>query len=90
MCIRDSYDMLFGAFLVKYVPQEGEELTGIAARLEGMANFGDSFTAKREEARLKKIEKAAAKADEKAKEAPDKTDDSEKDAPADEKKESSK
>ena len=58
------YDMLFGAFLVKYVPQEGEELTGLAARLEGMANFGDSFTAKREESRLKKVGKAAIKAEE--------------------------
>ena len=57
------YDMLFGAFLVKYVPLEGEELTGLAARLEGMANFGDSFTAKREQSRLKKVEKAVAKAE---------------------------
>ena len=84
------YDMLFGAFLVKYVPQEGEELTGIAARLEGMGNFGDSFTAKREEARLKKIEKAAAKADEKDDEESDTTDDSEKDTSADKKKKPSK
>ena len=84
------YDMLFGAFLVKYVPQEGEELTGIAARLEGMANFGDSFTAKREEARIKKIEKAASKAEEKAEEEADKTDDSEKESSDDDKKKSTK
>lgn len=69
------YDMLFGAFLVKYVPQEGEELTGLAARLEGMANFGDSFTAKREDSRLKKIEKAAIKAEEDASETSDKSED---------------
>jgi len=67
--------MLFGAFLVKYVPQEGEELTGLAARLEGMANFGDSFTAKREDSRLKKIEKAAIKAEEDASETSDKSED---------------
>ena len=57
------YDMLFGAYLVKYVPQEGEELTGIAARLERMANYGDSFTQAREASRLKKIEKEAMKAE---------------------------
>jgi|TARA_B110000459_G_scaffold203932_1_gene262761 hypothetical protein len=58
------YDMLFGAYLVKYVPQEGEELTGIAARLERMANYGDSFTQAREASRLKKVEKEAMKAEE--------------------------
>ena len=53
------YDMLFGANLVKYVPQEGEELTGIAARLNRMGNYGDSFTQRREAASKKKAEKVA-------------------------------
>jgi hypothetical protein len=53
------YDMLFGAYLVKYVPQEGEELTGIAARLNRMGNYGDSFTQRREAASKKKAEKVA-------------------------------
>jgi hypothetical protein len=54
------YDMLFGAYLVKYVPQEGEELSGIAARLNRMGNYGDSFTQRREAAKKKKAEKAKA------------------------------
>lgn len=53
------YDMLFGAFLVKYVPQEGEELSGIAARLNRMGNYGDSFTQRREKASEKKALKVA-------------------------------
>ena len=51
--------MLFGAFLVKYVPQEGEEMSGIAARLNRMGNYGDSFTQRREKASQKKALKAA-------------------------------
>ncbi|MDA8558146.1 RDD family protein, partial [Candidatus Poseidoniales archaeon] len=53
------YDMLFGAFLVKYVPQEGEEMSGIAARLNRMGNYGDSFTQRREAASKKKAQKVA-------------------------------
>lgn len=53
------YDMLFGAYLVKYVPQEGEELSGIAARLNRMGNYGDSFTQRREKASQKKALKTA-------------------------------
>ena len=75
------YDMLFGAYLVKYVPQEGEELTGIAARLERMANYGDSFTQARETSRLKKAEKEASKAEVKAaEETEDSSDDSKKES----------
>ena len=53
------YDMLFGAFLVKYVPQEGEDMSGIAARLNRMGNYGDSFTQRREAASKKKAQKVA-------------------------------
>ena len=75
------YDMLFGAYLVKYVPQEGEELTGIAARLERMANYGDSFTQARETSRLKKAEEEASKAEVKAaEETEDSSDDSKKES----------
>ena len=54
------YDMLFGAYLVKYVRAEGEELTGIALRLESMANFGDSFQKGRENAAKKRAVKKEA------------------------------
>ena len=54
------YDMLFGAYLVKYVRAEGEELTGIALRLESMANFGDSFQKRQENAAKKRAEKKEA------------------------------
>lgn len=54
------YDMLFGAYLVKYVRAEGEELTGIALRLESMANFGDSFQKRQENAAKKRAVKKEA------------------------------
>jgi len=60
------YDMLFGAYLVKYVPQEGEEMSGIAARLNRMASYGDSFTQRRESSSLKRKAKKVAKAAEEA------------------------
>lgn len=82
------YDMLFGAYLVKYVPQEGEELTGFAARLERMANYGDSFTQAREASRLKKVEKEAMKAEQNT--AAEKESDDKEDAGDDSKKESKK
>lgn len=56
------YDMLFGAYLVKYVPQEGEEMSGIAARLNRMASYGDSFTQRRENSMSKRKAKKVAKA----------------------------
>ena len=58
--------MLFGAYLVKYVPQEGEEMSGIAARLNRMASYGDSFTQRRESSSLKRKAKKVAKAAEEA------------------------
>ena len=54
--------MLFGAYLVKYVPQEGEEMSGIAARLNRMASYGDSFTQRRENSMSKRKAKKVAKA----------------------------
>lgn len=65
------YDMLFGAYLVKYVPQEGEEMSGIAARLNRMASYGDSFTQRRESSSKKRKAKKEAKAEETAEEGAD-------------------
>ena len=61
------YDLLFRAYLVKYVPSEDEKATGIWARLENMGNFGDQLLAKQEERKAKKAqqkEEAAAAAEE--------------------------
>ena len=60
------YDLLFGAYLVKYVPSEEERATGIWARLENMGNFGDQLLERQEKRAAKAAEKAAkaeAKAD---------------------------
>ncbi|MBQ70753.1 MAG: hypothetical protein CMA65_04610, partial [Euryarchaeota archaeon] len=51
------FDLLFGAFLVKYVPAEDEKATGIWARLENMGNFGDQLVKKTEERKAKKASK---------------------------------
>jgi len=59
------YDLLFGAYLVKYVPSEEERATGIWARLENMGNFGDQLL-ERQEKRAAKAAQKAAKAEEKA------------------------
>ena len=61
------YDLLFRAYLVKYVPSDDEKATGIWARLENMGNFGDQLLAKQEERKAKKAqqkEEAAAAAEE--------------------------
>jgi len=51
------FDLLFGAFLVKYIPAEDEKATGIWARLENMGNFGDQLVKKTEERKAKKATK---------------------------------
>jgi len=53
------YDLLFGAYLVKYVPSEEERATGIWARLENMGNFGDQLLERQEKRAAKAAEKAA-------------------------------
>lgn len=53
------YDLLFRAYLVKYVPSEEEKATGIWARLENMGNFGDQLLAKQEERKAKKADQKA-------------------------------
>ncbi|MBL6733149.1 MAG: hypothetical protein ISP84_01235 [Candidatus Poseidonia sp.] len=58
------YDMLFRAFLVKYVPSEEEKATGIWARLENMGNFGDQLLKRQEERKTKKEQKDSEKSEE--------------------------
>ena len=48
------YDLLFRAYLVKYIPPEDEKATGIWARLENMGNFGDQLMKRQEERKAKK------------------------------------
>ena len=58
------YDLVFGAYLVKYIPSEDEKATGVWARLENMGNFGDQLLKKQEERKAKKELQAAKKANE--------------------------
>ncbi len=47
------YDLMFGAYLVKHVPVEGEQSSGFWAKLENMGNYGDQFAARREAKAIK-------------------------------------
>jgi hypothetical protein len=58
------FDLMFGAFLVKYVPADDEKATGIWARLENMGNFGDQLVKKTEERKAKKVTKAETSSEE--------------------------
>jgi hypothetical protein len=60
------YDLLFSAYLVKHIPEEGEVSTGIWGRLENAGEWGDKIASRREENIKKATEKAAGKAAEKA------------------------
>ena len=53
------YDSMFGAFLVKHVPAEGEVSTGFIGKLENMSSYGDRYTKRQEEKKAKKAEKVA-------------------------------
>jgi|TARA_B110000914_G_scaffold191795_1_gene178528 hypothetical protein len=59
------YDSLFGAFLVKHVPAEGEVSTGFIGKLEGMASYGDRFTQRQEDKSAKKAAKLISDAESK-------------------------
>ncbi len=48
------YDLMFRAYLVKYIPSDEEKATGIWARLENMGNFGDQMLKRQEERKAKK------------------------------------
>ena len=62
------FDLMFGSYLVRYVPEE-KATGGFRARLESMSQFGEKY-AKRVEDRAKaREEKAAEKAKQKEEEA---------------------
>jgi hypothetical protein len=54
------YDTLFGAYLVKHVPVAGEESSGIIAKLESMGTYGDRYSKRQAEKKVKREEKAKA------------------------------
>lgn len=60
------YDTLFGAFLVKHVPVAGEETSGIIAKLESMGTYGDRYSKRQAEKKVKREEKAKAVEEEQA------------------------
>ena len=71
------YDVIFGAYLVKHVPEKGEKSSGFWAKFESMGDYGDKFAAKREARRLAKEQQA----EEAANETETETSDEEKDKP---------
>jgi len=58
---QGMYDLVFAAYLVKYVPSDDEKATGIWARLENMGNFGDQLMKRQEERAAKRTEAKSAK-----------------------------
>lgn len=62
------YDLMFGAYLVKHVPLEGEQSSGFWAKLENMGNYGDQFAARREANKQKKQERSEESKDSESKE----------------------
>lgn len=56
------FDLMFGAYLVRYVPEE-KATSGFRARLESMSQFGEKY-AKRVEERAKVREEKAAEQNE--------------------------
>ena len=60
------YDTLFGAYLVKHVPVAGEETSGIIAKLESMGTYGDRYSKRQAEKKVKREEKAKAVEEEQA------------------------
>ena len=60
------YDTLFGAYLVKHVPVAGEETSGIIAKLESMGTYGDRYSKRQAEKKVKREEKAKALEEEQA------------------------
>ena len=57
------YDLMFGAYLVKHVPVEGDASSGFWGKLENMGNYGDQFAARREANKEKKLEQSKAMAE---------------------------
>ena len=61
------FDLLFGAYLVRYVPEE-QATSGFRARLESMSQFGEKYAQRVEDRAKAREEKASAKASAKASE----------------------
>lgn len=55
------FDLMFGSFLVRYVPEE-KATSGFRARLESMSQFGEKYAKRVEERAKAKEEKAASEA----------------------------
>ena len=55
------FDLLFGAYLVRYVPEE-QATSGFRARLESMSQFGEKYAQRVEDRAKAREEKASAKA----------------------------
>ncbi len=53
------FDLMFGAYEVKFIPAETDKATGIFARLENMGSFGDKLIQRQEDKKQKKLEKAS-------------------------------
>ncbi|MBL6805979.1 MAG: hypothetical protein ISQ54_00770 [Candidatus Poseidonia sp.] len=69
------FDLMFKAYLVKYVPSEDEKATGVWARLENMGNFGDQLMKRTEERKAKKeAQKVTKDSEETADAKPEKSD----------------
>ena len=58
------YDLMFGAYLVKHVPVDGEQSSGFWAKLDNMGNYGDQFAARREKSKVKKAKKSVSDSNE--------------------------
>ena len=56
------FDLMFGAFLVRYVPEE-KATSGFRARLESMSQFGEKYAKRVEERAKVREEKASEKTD---------------------------
>ena len=54
---QGMFDLMFGAYEVKFIPAETDKATGIFARLENMGSFGDKLIQRQEDKKQKKLEK---------------------------------
>ena len=56
---QGMFDLMFGAYEVKFIPAESDKATGIFARLENMGSFGDKLIQRQEDRKQKKLEQAS-------------------------------
>ena len=60
---QGMFDLMFGAYEVKFIPAESDKATGIFARLENMGSFGDKLIQRQEDRKQKKLEQASKEAE---------------------------